>query len=592
MPNHAPIQSTFDDLGTPLADVTFVVLDLETTGGSPTECQITEIGAVKVRGGEVLGEFQTLINPGESIPAFISVLTGITDPMVASAPYIDSALPAFLEFIGDAVLVAHNARFDITFLKVNCERLGLTWPGSRVLDTVHLARQLVTRDEAPNHKLSSLARLFSTRVTPDHRALHDAQATVDVLHGLIERVGSLGVHTLEELSSYTSRVTPAQRRKRFLADSLPSAPGVYIFKDERGEPLYIGTSIDIKRRVRNYFTASEQRSRMAEMVRLATAVTPIVCQTTLEAQVRELRLIAEHKPRYNRRSRHPERAMWLKLTAEVFPRLSIVRTVRDDGATYAGPFGSRALAEQAAAAVHEVVPLRQCTGKLSRKGTGTACVLAEMGRCGAPCIGRQSPDDYATIADRVARALDGDGHQVIDALGDRLRALSADQRFEDAATVRDRMLALVRAAARAQRMTPLATSPEIVAAAPTPAGGWEFTCVRYGRFAGATVCPPRADPTSFIAALRAGAEHVARPDAPVPAATYEETEKILHWMEQPGVRIVDIDGVWVCPVGGAAGAQATLDQTFDRSDVPGFEESTALRRRPGGVRSDASLRAI
>lgn len=589
----AAIQSTFDDLGTPLSDVTFVVLDLETTGGSATECQITEIGAVKVRGGRQLGEFQTLVNPGEPIPAFISVLTGITNPMVAGAPHIGSAMPAFLEFIGDAVLVAHNARFDITFLKVNCERLQLDWPGNTVLDTVHLARQLVTRDESPNHKLSSLARVFSTRVTPDHRALHDAQATVDVLHGLIERVGNLGVHTLEELQSYTSRVTPDQRRKRFLADSLPSAPGVYIFKDEHGEPLYIGTSIDIKRRVRNYFTASEQRTRMAEMVRLATSVTPIVCHTTLEAQVRELRLIAEHKPRYNRRSRHPERAMWLKLTAEVFPRLSIVRTVRDDGATYAGPFTSRSVAEQAVAAVHEVVPLRQCTSRLSRKGTGSACVLAEMGRCGAPCDGRQSPDDYAEIAGRVARALDGDGHQVIGALGDRLRTLAADERYEDAAVVRDRMLALVRAAARTQRMTPLATSAEVIAAARTPAGGWEFTCVRYGRFAGATVCPPRSDPRGYIAALRESAEQVEQPEAPVPAATHEETEKILRWMEQPGVRIVDIDGVWVCPVGGAVGAQEYLDDAMsDRGDVVGFDDSTVLRRRPARTGSDSGLRAI
>jgi DNA polymerase-3 subunit epsilon len=593
MTSPAPIQSTFDDLGTPLADVTFVVLDLETTGGSPTECRITEIGAVKVRGGQVIGEFQSLVNPGEPIPAFISVLTGITDPMVASSPYIESALPAFLEFIGDAVLVAHNARFDITFLKVNCEQLQLDWPGNKVLDTVHLARQLVTRDEAPNHKLSSLARVFSTRVTPDHRALHDAQATVDVLHGLIERVGNLGVHTLEELQSYTSRVTPAQRRKRFLADSLPSAPGVYVFKDEHGEPLYIGTSIDIKRRVRSYFTASEQRSRMAEMVGLATTVTPIVCRTTLEAQVRELRLIAQHKPRYNRRSRHPERAMWLKLTSEAFPRLSIVRAVRDDGATYAGPFTSRNAAEDAAAAVHEVVPLRQCTKRLSRKGGGTACVLAEMGRCGAPCEGKQSLDDYAEVARGVAGVLEGDGHQVLDALTARLHALSTSQRFEDAAVVRDRMLSLVRAAARSQRMAPLASSPEIVAAAPTPAGGWEFTCVRYGRFAGATICPPRADTHTYISALRRDAEYVERPDVPIAAATSEETEKILRWMEQPGVRLVDIDGVWICPVGGAAGAREILDELLsDRGDVPGFDESTTLRRRPRRISSDASLRAI
>jgi DNA polymerase-3 subunit epsilon len=220
------IQSTFDDLGTPLAEVTFVVVDLESTGGSPAQCGITEIGAVKVRGGDVLGEFQTLVNPAEPIPAFISVLTGITESMVADAPRIESAFPAFLEFAAGSVLVAHNAGFDISFLKAASARTGIRWPGFDVLDTLQLARQLVQRDESPNHKLGSLARVFGSRTTPDHRALHDARATVDVLHGLIERVGSLGVHTLEELASYSSRVTPTQRRKRFLADPLPHAAGV------------------------------------------------------------------------------------------------------------------------------------------------------------------------------------------------------------------------------------------------------------------------------------------------------------------------------------------------------------------------------
>ena len=583
MSTAAPIQGTLDDLGTPLSEVTFVVLDLETTGGSPTECRITEIGAVKVRAGAVIGEFQSLVNPGEPIPAFISVLTGITDRMVAGSPRIESALPAFLEFIagdgdGDAVLVAHNARFDIGFLKANCERLGLPWPGHQVLDTVHLARQLVPRDEAPNHKLASLAAVFGARITPDHRALHDAQATVDVLHGLIERVGNLGVHTLEELASYSGRVSTAQRRKKFLADRLPSAPGVYVFRDEQDKPLYIGTSVDIRRRVRGYFTASEQRSRMAEMVGLATSVTPIVCATTLEAQVRELRLIAEHKPRYNKRSRHPERATWIKLTVEVFPRLSIVREVRDDGATYAGPFGSRAIAEQAVEAVHEVLPLRQCTRKLSRKGSVKPCALAEMGRCGAPCAGRQSPQEYAEIAERAAQALSGDGRDVVQALADRLQDLSGSERFEDAARVRDRMLSLVRAAARAQRMAPLAASPELIAAAPAAAGGWEFTCVRFGRFAGATISPAGADPRSYIAALRSSAETVARPSTPLPAAHPEETDKILRWLDQPGVRVVDIDGEWTCPVGGAGAAQSRLEPLAAAArDVTGFAESTSWR---------------
>ena len=186
-----PRQDPLPDVGTPLHDVTFVVVDLETTGSSAAEDQITEIGAVKVRAGQVLGEFQTLVNPHVPIPGVISVLTGITDAMVATAPPLRAALPAFLEFAAGTVIVAHNARFDVGFLKAACVSTGASWPDPVVVDTVHLARALVTADESPNHRLSSLARVFRASVTPDHRALHDAQATVDVLHGLIARVGGL-----------------------------------------------------------------------------------------------------------------------------------------------------------------------------------------------------------------------------------------------------------------------------------------------------------------------------------------------------------------------------------------------------------------
>ncbi|HET7278150.1 MAG TPA: DEDD exonuclease domain-containing protein [Dermatophilaceae bacterium] len=553
------VQGTLDDLGTPLSEVTFVVVDLETTGGSATESHITEIGAVKVRGGEVLGEFQTLVDPHEPIPAFIQVLTGITDAMVADAPRIEQALPAFLEFSAGAVLVAHNAGFDISFLKAAALATGHEWPRPQVLDTVHLARQLVTRDEAPNHRLASLAVLFGSRTTPDHRALHDARATVDVLHGLIGRVGSLGVHSLEELASYTSRVSAAQRRKRYLAEGLPSAPGVYMFKDGRGRVLYVGTSVNIRSRVRSYFTASEHRSRMGHMVRLAESVTPIVCATALEAEVRELRLIAKHKPPYNRRSTRPERVLWVKLTVEMFPRLSIVRRVRADGAHYVGPFSSRASAEAAVAAVHEVVPLRQCLQRLSPDRPTSACALAEMGRCGAPCTGAQSVADYALVVQQAMQALAGDSRDVVMALHGRMGALAAQQRFEDAGSLRDRVVALVRGVARTQRIAPLAASPQLVAARRAPMGGWELVCIRYGRLAGSSVSPRGADPVPYVEALKASAEVVEPRPVPAPAATPEETEKILRWLETPGVRIVELDGLWTCPVGGAAAARERLE---------------------------------
>lgn len=565
------VQGTFDDLGTALADVTFVVVDLETTGGSPQDSAITEIGAVKVRGGELLGEFQTLVNPHLPIPAFIQTLTGITTAMVATAPRIESALPAFLEFAQGSVLVAHNAGFDIGFLKAAAAAQGIDWPRFGVLDTVHLARALVTRDEARNHKLSTLAALFSSTTTPDHRALHDARATVDVLHALIGRVGSLGVHTLEELTSYTSRVSPEQRRKRWLADGLPSEPGVYLFKDGAGRVLYVGTSVNIRARVRNYFTASEHRTRMAEMVRLAESVTPIVCATSLEAEVRELRLIAEHKPRYNRRSRSPERATWVKLTVEAFPRLSIVREVRADGGRYIGPFGSRGSAEAAIAAVHEVIPLRQCVQRLSPTRRVGACALADMGRCGAPCTGAQSVQDYAVVVEEAVHALSGDSRSMVTALRSRMGTLAEQERFEDATTVRDRLIALVRGIARAQRIAPLAASPQIIAAKPAAAGGWEIVCVRHGRLAASTVSPRGADPMPYVQAVEDTAEVVLPAPWPAPAATPEETEKILRWLEGPGVRIVDLDGEWSCPVGGAGGARAELEpQAVARHEVAGF----------------------
>jgi DNA polymerase-3 subunit epsilon len=572
------VQGTLDELGTPLAEVTFVVVDLETTGGSPTGAHITEFGAVKIRGGEVIGEFQTLVNPAEPIPAFISVLTGITDRMVADSPRIDSVFPAFLEFARHSVLVAHNAPFDVSFLKAAASLTGHDWPAFRVIDTAHLARQLIGKDEAPNRKLSTLARLFGAATTPDHRALHDARATVDVLHGLLSRLGNLGVVTLEELSTFSSRVSSAQRRKRHLAEGLPSAPGVYLFKDSQGRVLYVGTSQDIRRRVRTYFTASEQRTRMAEMVGIAASVTPVVCETTLEAQVRELRLIAQHKPRYNRRSLNPERAPWVKLTVEAFPRLSIVREVKPDGARYFGPFGSRLGAESAIAAVHAVLPLRQCTKRLSASGRSADCVLAGMGRCGAPCTGDQSVKEYGVIAEQAAQMIAGDSRRVVGALRERMSSLSGQERYEDAAEVRDRLLHLVRAAARAQRIAPLAVSPEIMAARPTPHGGWELICVRFGRLAGTVVSPRGAEPHQYLEALAASAENVAPSPVPAASASAEETEKVLRWLESGGVRMVAIDGEWTCPVNGAGAALPGVE----RGLLPSSHE-TASDNVPGAV---------
>ena len=199
----------------PLSEITFAVIDLETSGGSPkTGAGITEIGVVKVRGGNVLGTFQSFVDPGHSLPSFITQLTGITDEMLLSAPFIDEVLPTLFEFLGsrdDTVLVAHNSPFDMSFLKAAALIHEYPWPDYLTVDTARLARAVLDRDEVINCKLGTLAEFFNAHTSPNHRALDDALATVDVLHGIIERLAGHQVWTFEEMRSFPSRKRRVKR---------------------------------------------------------------------------------------------------------------------------------------------------------------------------------------------------------------------------------------------------------------------------------------------------------------------------------------------------------------------------------------------
>ena len=573
MASPAFVQASFDELDEPLRATTFTVVDLETTGGSSAADGITEIGAVKVRGGEVLGEFQTLVHPGQPITPFVSVLTGITDAMVGSAPSIAAALPAFLEFAQGTVLVAHNAPFDVGFLKAAAAEHHFAWPSFAVVDTAVLARRVLTRDEVPNCKLATLAGFFRAATTPNHRALADARATVDVLHGLLARLGNLGVQSLPELRAFTAQVAPEVRRKRHLADGVPTGPGVYVFRDDRGAPLYVGTSRNLRTRVRQYFVASEMRTRMGEMVGLADRVDTIPCAHALEAQVRELRLIAAHKPRYNRRSKYPERSVWLKLTHEAFPRLSVVRVMREDGAQYLGPLRSQRQAEAVRDAIHDAVPLRQCSDRLSlRRAVRAACALAGIGRCAAPCEGGATPAEYAALVDLVAAAWTGDVRPLVEPLTAKLAALSEAQRFEQAAVVRDRIATVVRACARMQRVRSVSSIEDLVAARPDGNGGWELSVVRRGRLAAAGVAERGVPPYRVIEALLATADVV---DAEQPVLA-EETECVLRWLEADGTRLVHASQPWALPARGAGGMVSWLAADAARRAAAPFADRRVL----------------
>jgi DNA polymerase III subunit epsilon len=553
-------QVSFEDLGTPLFAVTFAVVDLETTGLSPERDRITEIGVVKVRGGDVLGEFQCLVSPGVPIPLTVTRLTGITDALVADRPPIEAALPALLEFLRGTTLVAHNASFDVSFLQAACRRHDYPPLDHPVVDTARIARRVLLRGEVRDHRLGTLAAHFRARTRPEHRALADARATVDVLHGLLERVGSLGVSTLEDLRDYVRSTSDPAFRKVGLVEDAPDAPGIYRFLDDRGEVLYVGKAARLRQRLRQYF-GQDPRRKIADLVRLTERVEWELTPTELEAQVREVREIGRLKPRFNRRSRHPEKAVYVKLTREPFPRLSIVTAVRDARAVHVGPLRNRQVAERFLEAVHEVVPLRTCSDRLSPTRGRSPCALKDLGRCGAPCDGSQDPDVYARVVASYADAVTVDPAGLLGPLRQRMRAAARAGRFEQAGRARDRLHHAAAVLAADRRLTSSTAAAELVAL--RPAGDrTELVVARRGRLAGSASLP--ASPTDrqvgdAVAKLLAAAPPPP-PAGPPPREEVEELDLVTGWLAQEGVRLVDVEGELSEPVAGGAELGRTLGE--------------------------------
>ena len=480
-------QVSFADMGTPLERATFVVVDLETTGGAPGARSVTEIGAVKVRGGQVLAEFSTLVNPGVAIPAQITMLTGITNAMVAGAPGVRTCVEAFLDWADlladDVVLVAHNARFDVGHLRGAAAALDLGWPEPRVLDPLATASDPV----------------------------------------------------------------PARRRaKSRLADALPSGPGVYQFRSAADQVLYVGSAVDLKRRVRSYFTAAEKRRQVAQMLDTTVSVRHIATPTLIEARVRELRMIAELAPPVNRRSRAPRRRPWLHLAqgsgpgAE--PRLALTTALPTEEVGHAvGPFASRGRGQEALRAAESVLRLGRWDGRELR---------------------RVRHDDVPAEPAEVLACLSGEVDLVAAPLLERIAALSRAERYEEAGTWTGRLRCLLRAVDRAERVRPLLVCPHLMAARRREVGGWELVVVRWGVLAGSMTTAPGADPRPAVELLRASARVVDRPGRVGEVASIEETSLLADWVLDEGSRIVEVDGdptVLTWPIGAAARHRKVLD---------------------------------
>ncbi len=497
-----PPEALTDD-GQPLFATTFVVLDLETTGASPATDRITEIGAVKVRGGVVLGEFATLVDPGVSVPSEVVGLTGLTDAVLGSAPPLRAVLPSLLDFVAGAVVVAHNAPFDIGFLHAACAATEREWPAGVVVDTVRLARAVLDRDEVPDCRLGTLAGFFSSSVTPDHRALSDARATVQVLHGLLERLGAVGVRTLGDLRGHSGRETSAQLARRHLADALPHCPGVFTFRDDRGDPLLTGRTEDLRRGVRRYFTADETRTRVLEAVALTATVDAVPCRTDLEARLCELRRVAAERPRLTGPAPGPRWWVTAAPAAPGSPAVPVVTTTTRPGRETVGPFGSRAAARAAADAVLSAgATLTDADAVRAAEAPGVAAYLQA----------RRSADRLRSIAGAellVAASPTGSGGWDVD--GVSYGALVAAERVPDgerpgvtAARVRDATVARRRDA--------------------TLAGGPD----------------PAADP--------GGPDAADLPGGQLDPSELDELDAIAEWLDRPGVRLVALVGTWACPL--------------------------------------------
>ncbi|MEM7141922.1 MAG: DEDD exonuclease domain-containing protein [Actinomycetota bacterium] len=444
-------QRSFDDLGTALHEVTFAVIDLETTGGSAADCAITEVGAVKLKGGECLGTYQTLVDPGCAIPPEITMITGITEAMVMRAPRIESVMPSLLEFIGtDAVIVGHNIRFDVGFLDAALRQQGRERLPHRTIDTLALARRLL-REEVPNCKLGTLADRLRLSHTPSHRALDDALATGDLLHVLLERAGSLGVTGLDDLVALPKLAGSAQAKKLPLTDGLPREPGVYLFVDARGDVLYVGKASNLRSRVRSYFSTDDRR-KVGQLLRETKRIDHHVCRNGLEAAVLEVRLIHQHLPRFNRQHTRSSKYPYVKLTLnERFPRLSVARALKDDGALYLGPISSTKRAKRIIEAIETAAPIRRCTSMSSGSMSKPTCAAAQIGVAACPCSGATPEEEYRRLVDDLVETLSRDPARLLRPLEERIAELAASDRFEEAADVRDRAEALGGALRRARR---------------------------------------------------------------------------------------------------------------------------------------------
>jgi DNA polymerase-3 subunit epsilon len=442
-------------LAQPLEDTTFVVVDLETTGLGAHADGIIELGAARVRNGRLLEQFEQLVNPGTPLSPFITRLTGIDDTMLAAQPGIAAVWPRFLAFVGDAVLVAHNAAFDMGFLNAVARHHDGTALPNPSLCTLKLARRLVP--EVRRRGLDGLAAHFAIPQQDRHRALGDVRITVEVFFHLLERMAARGIVRLDQALDLQHQARDGRRfvclLPRQTVQHLPASPGIYRFLDAAGRVLYVGKATNLRERVGSYLSnAAGHSDKTLDLIRHARDVRVAVHDSALEAALEEAAAIRREKPSYNRLGKHLPRIAFLKLgLRDRYPRLSIVTRVSSGTARYAGPFKHRAEAERVLGLLTRLFRLRTCTGTLCPDEAAAPCFQGQIDACTAPCAARCTADDYGRQVAACLAVFDGDGSAAEAQLISRRAAHAASLRFEAADHVQ-RDLRLLERVVRRQRM--------------------------------------------------------------------------------------------------------------------------------------------
>ena len=439
-------------LDRPLERADYVVFDLETTGTRPGSSRIVELGAVRLQGMFEAARMERLVDPGVALPPAITALTGITQRDICGRPRVARVLDEFLRFAAGAVLVAHNARFDVGFVDAELGRLRGGRLAAPVVDTVALARRLVG-DRLGSLNLGTLAERFDTEVRPCHRALPDALATAEVLVRLLGLAQERGAATVGDVIGLCAPERRRVRTRRGLAAGAPPGPGVYLFRDSRDQVLYVGKATDLRARVRSYFSGRPLRAPVERALEAAARIETRPLGSEFEAALLELDLIAGLRPPANSRAPRAGPGIYLTLTlGEQVPRLRITSGPGPPGTVTAGPLRSRSQAEAAAAAARSAFGLRVCRPSLP-VDDGT-CLAGVIGTCHAPCRGGRHLDRYADAVEEARLWIEHPGGDDAPAryLDARMQRLAGERRFEEAATVRDQLAALRSARRTLERM--------------------------------------------------------------------------------------------------------------------------------------------